>query len=331
MHQHQIVGSLAVVAAVFFACTRAPGLADDEAYGAHVMITGGSSGIGEELAFNYAERGAAVIVLAGRRGEMLNSVAGQCLEKATAKGFHFSDGQRRPPLEVHAVPTDFLLEDSWRTFLDTAKPLLKDRLDVLHLNHAWISTLDAYTSRDTEGVHDALSSMMQVTFKSLADTALGALSMLEAGRGRIIVTSSAAGVGPVAEQSGYSAAKHALHGFFASLRQDLLWHRSNVTVTMGVIGRIDTDGAATALKNKHKFVRSYPAADAADALIEGGLRRWREVVFPATQLKLASWFFGLLPAWYDAVVALSAHSHPCTDCPDWLKLWNCRDQLLELI
>ena len=59
------------------------------------------------------------------------------------------------------------------------------------------------------------------------------------------------GKGPVHKMAAYSASKHAIHGFFGSLRQDLMWHKSNVTITEAVIGRISTENANNALS---KFV-----------------------------------------------------------------------------
>ena len=49
----------------------------------------------------------------------------------------------------------------------------------------------------------------------------------------------------------YSASKHAIHGFFGSLRQDLMWHKSNVTITEAVIGRISTENANNALSGQY--------------------------------------------------------------------------------
>uniref|UniRef100_A0A7C9DQV4 11-beta-hydroxysteroid dehydrogenase n=1 Tax=Opuntia streptacantha TaxID=393608 RepID=A0A7C9DQV4_OPUST len=51
----------------------------EDVAGKVVIITGASSGIGEQLAYEYARRGAC-LVLAARRGKSLREVADMCLE-----------------------------------------------------------------------------------------------------------------------------------------------------------------------------------------------------------------------------------------------------------
>jgi short-subunit dehydrogenase len=69
---------------------------------------------------------------------------------------------------------------------------------------------------------------------------------LEASRGRLVVVSSAAGKLGLPRVAPYAATKHALHGFFDSLRHELREKASNVTVTMAVLGSIDTVSAKQA-------------------------------------------------------------------------------------
>ena len=57
-----------------------------------------------------------------------------------------------------------------------------------------------------------------------------ALPHLKKSRGRIVVVSSLAGLTGVPERTGYAATKHALFGFFESLRIEL--QGTGVTVTM---------------------------------------------------------------------------------------------------
>lgn len=47
----------------------------------------------------------------------------------------------------------------------------------------------------------------------------------------------------------YSSSKHALHGFFDSLRHDLINSGSAVSVTTAVLGSIDTESARTGTLN----------------------------------------------------------------------------------
>lgn len=70
-------------------------------------------------------------------------------------------------------------------------------------------------------------------------------SMLEGGGGYVLCTSSIVGVFGFPLRSAYSAAKHALHGFFESLRTEY-WDRG---IKVGIIigGRIDTPISMSAI------------------------------------------------------------------------------------
>ena len=71
-------------------------------------------------------------------------------------------------------------------------------------------------------------------------------SMLARGKGRFVVISSIVGVFGFPQRSAYSAAKHALHGFYESLRAEN--GRDGISVTMVCPGRILTNVSLHALK-----------------------------------------------------------------------------------
>ncbi len=70
-------------------------------------------------------------------------------------------------------------------------------------------------------------------------------SMLERGSGRIACISSVAGKYGSPMRSGYCGAKHAMHGFFDSLREEV--RDSGIGVTIAVPGAIRTDVSINAL------------------------------------------------------------------------------------
>ena len=69
--------------------------------------------------------------------------------------------------------------------------------------------------------------------------------MIEKGGGIMAVTSSFAGKFGFPLRSSYSASKHALHGFFETLR--LEYQKNNIRVTIACPGRINTDISIKAL------------------------------------------------------------------------------------
>ena len=77
---------------------------------------------------------------------------------------------------------------------------------------------------------------------------------MESTSGRVLVSSSGAGKGPVHKMAAYSASKHAIHGFFGSLHQDLMWRKSMLPT--GVIGRISTENANNALSGQYVVFES---------------------------------------------------------------------------
>ena len=78
---------------------------------------------------------------------------------------------------------------------------------------------------------------------SFMSLATAALPELEATGGAIVVVSSMAGKMGLPAVAAYSSSKHALHGFFDSLRHDLVNSRSNVSITTAILGSIDTESA----------------------------------------------------------------------------------------
>jgi NAD(P)-dependent dehydrogenase (short-subunit alcohol dehydrogenase family) len=90
------------------------------------------------------------------------------------------------------------------------------RLDVLVNNAGTV-----HRSLFEETGLDVYRKVMEVNFFGSVNCAKAALQYLKASRGLIVVTSSIAGVAPLYGRTGYAASKHALHGFFESLRCEL--------------------------------------------------------------------------------------------------------------
>jgi len=70
-------------------------------------------------------------------------------------------------------------------------------------------------------------------------------AMLERGRGQLVVISSVVGKFGTAHRSAYAASKHALHGFFDSLRAEV--HDDGLRVTLVCPGFVKTNIAHNAL------------------------------------------------------------------------------------
>lgn len=181
----------------------------DEFRGRVAVVTGASEGIGRAMALALARAGAR-LVLAARSEARLASLAAECAALGA---------------EALAVPTDVAEEAQCGALVEAALARFGG-IDVLIANAGatmW-SRLDELTDA---GV---LERLMRVNYLGAAWLTRRALPALERSRGRIVAVSSLAGLTGVPTRTGYAASKHAMFGFFDSLRIEL--EGSGVSVTV---------------------------------------------------------------------------------------------------
>jgi short-subunit dehydrogenase len=173
-----------------------------------VIITGASLGIGRELALQLAEQGAR-LTLAARNTDQLNQVAELCQQKGA---------------KAIVVTTDISQENQCQALIMKAIEEY-NQIDIL-INNAGIS----HTLRLDEMKSPVYAkSVMDVNFWGSIFCTYYALPYLKQSKGRIIVMNSGAGLFPTTPSSFYCASKHALAGFFDTLRMEI--EDSGVTVT----------------------------------------------------------------------------------------------------
>jgi short-subunit dehydrogenase len=182
-----------------------------------VVVTGASDGIGREMALQLAGQGA-WLALAARDGARLEAVAAECRAR----------GGR-----AVAVPTDVADEAQCRALIDRTVAEY-GRLDTL-VNNAGISMWARF---DEVTDLSPFQRMMQVNYFGSLYCTHAALPHLKKSRGRIVGVSSLTGRAGVPTRSGYAATKHAMAGFFDSLRIEL--EDDGVTVTMVYPGFVST-------------------------------------------------------------------------------------------
>lgn len=189
-----------------------------------VWITGASSGIGEALARELAPAGARLI-LSSRRAEVLETLRASL---PNAAGHHVL------PLDIGNGAT--LVE-----VLSLNRELL-EKVDVL-FNNAGISQ----RALMWEASPDSERQIMETNFFGATAVAKAVINgMLQRNSGAITVISSATGKFGFPLRSSYAASKHALHGYFESLRAEL--KGKNIQVTMVCPGRIKTNISFSALE-----------------------------------------------------------------------------------
>ncbi len=174
-----------------------------------VVVTGASSGIGHALALALAPQRPR-LVLAARDEARLEALAKTCRERGA---------------ETLVVPTDVAEHAQCARLIERTLTAF-GALDVL-VNNAGIGMLARFDELDDLAVYERL---MRVNYLACVHLTHHALPALVRARGRIVVIASLAGLTGVPTRTGYAASKHALFGFFDSLRIELLG--SGVTVTM---------------------------------------------------------------------------------------------------
>ena len=155
--------------------------------GQHVLVTGGSSGIGKACADRYRAEGATV---------------------------HVADLN---PTSSDELTLDVSDSDAWTALVESLPPL-----DVVHLN-AGITT-PGRTPIGTTGA--PLSDVTDEAYRAIVGANLDGVffgaravlpGMVERGRGHILVTASMAGLGGMPGDVAYTATKHAVVGLVKSL------------------------------------------------------------------------------------------------------------------
>lgn len=188
-----------------------------------VWITGASSGIGKGLVKSFNQQGAKVI-LSSRKEPALNEVISE---------FNLdTDTNKVLPLDLEDIPS---LEEKTKQAL-----ALFGRIDVM-IHNGGISQRSKVLETKFE-VYQRLMSINYLSYVAITKYLLP--SMIENGGGQFVVVSSLTGKFGTPLRSGYAASKHALHGFFDSLRAEL--SDKGIKVLMCCPGFINTNVSVNA-------------------------------------------------------------------------------------
>ena len=254
-----------------------------------VIITGASTGIGEELAYRMAKQGAH-LVLTARRLDELNRVADHARSLGAENG-----------TKVITVSADVAKADECKSIIDAAVAGF-GRIDTLICNAGMTMWAKFADLKDIT----VLERIMQVNYMGAVYCTHHALPHLLASKGRIVGIASLTGLVGVPTRTGYAASKHAMRGFFDSLRIELA--ESNVSVTMIYPGFVATGIRENATGADGKPARIDPvnkdnvmSVDECATLILRAIEaRQREVVM-TLKAKIGQWVRLIAPAVTDAM------------------------------
>jgi short-subunit dehydrogenase len=251
-----------------------------------VIITGASSGIGKSLAFEFARRGAN-LVLGARQYVTLCQVT--------------DDLQKQYPIKAVAVKCDVTVEDDCAQLVKQAL-LTFGKIDVL-INNAGISMRALFNDTDV----NVLKSLMDVNFWGAVYCTKHALPEILKTQGSVVGVSSIAGYKGLPGRTGYSASKFAMNGFLDALRVENL--KTGVHVMTACPGFTASNIRNTALNKEGNQQgessldeQKMMSADEVAKRIADGVENRSRTLIMTTQGKLTVFLSKFLPAFLDKMV-----------------------------
>ncbi|MCG9748685.1 SDR family oxidoreductase [Shewanella sp. Isolate8] len=251
-----------------------------------VIITGASEGIGRALAKAMAPLGCR-LVLTARSQARLHSLQQELSSIASV-----------PPLVVPADVTD---ADACQGLIDTCVAHF-GRLDIL-VNNAGMTMWSRFEDLEDLAI---LERVMRVNYLAPAMLTHYSLPYLKASRGQIVVVASVAGLTGVPTRSGYSASKHAVMGFFDSLRIELAEHDVAVThicpdFVVSEIHKRALDGKGKPLgKSPMQEAKIITAEQCAQMMLPAIVGRKR-LLITSLRGRLGRWFKIVAPGLIDKI------------------------------
>ncbi|GAB6021349.1 hypothetical protein CHUAL_003959 [Chamberlinius hualienensis] len=255
--------------------------------GKKIVITGASSGVGEQLAYHYAQMGAQLI-LAARRQTLLNQVAQKCRQLGAKK--------------VDLLMGDLTIEETQNNLTKLARKTFGGEINQLLLCHG---TYGANRWSGSEADLNRLKNTMSTNFVSFVDLTSKLFAQLNKAKGNIGVISGLAGLVPMPLLSDLSASQAAQQRFFSSLRQELMENSNNnnntVTVTTIILGLIKTDKSTPIYEKWFSWLNllaSTSAEGAAQAIAKGVTDGVDQVFYPF-QARIQRYFFDIYQEVYE--------------------------------
>lgn len=238
--------------------------------GRTVVVTGAAGGLGRSLCLRFGAAGARVAAL-DRDAAGLQVLAGEM----AARG-------HRVLTQLCDVTDAAACDAAMRTVSETL-----GRIAVL-VNNAGIAHRSAFAQTRAE----VIRRVMDVNFFGAVHCTQAALPDLRAARGLVIAISSVAGFSPLIGRTGYAASKHALHGFFDSLRAELADDGVEVLLVCPSFIATGIDGAALGgdglpAGRPRQTTGAQATPDAAAQAIFRAASRGRRLLLPGATARIA--------------------------------------------
>lgn len=256
-----------------------------------IIITGASEGIGRALCLELATQ-KPKLVLAARNEERLSGLKNEL----AAKG-----------VTALVVPTDVGDEGACKRLIERTVEEFGG-VDVLVNNAGFTMWTNFEDIRDTS----IFERIMRVNYLGSVWCAYYALPYLKKSQGRVVCVSSLAGFSPAPTHTAYAGSKHAMFGFFDTLRAEL--SGTGVTVTMVAPDFILTKIHKRALDRDGKPLgespvpeSKYASAQKCAAMMVRAMERRQRLLITSSRARLARWLKLIVPGLVDKVSAKVMH------------------------
>jgi short-subunit dehydrogenase len=252
--------------------------------GKTVLITGASEGIGRALALELASEGSQLF-LSARNAARLEETAQECRARgATAATFA---GDVASSADCSACVAQAIERFGG--------------LDVL-VNNAGITMWARFDAVSDFSVYERL---LAVNYLGAVHMTAAALPHLKRSRGLIVAIASIAGLTGVPERTGYAASKHAMVGFFESLRIELQDSGVDVTIVapdfvVSEIHRRATGADGRPLGQTPMQEGRIMSAARCAQLIAAAMRRRQRLLITSARGRLGRWARLIVPRLVDA-------------------------------
>ncbi len=250
-----------------------------------VIITGGSSGIGEACAVAFGRAGAKVVVT-GRNAAKLEDVS-QRLAKEN--------------IQHITLTADVSIEQDNKTLVEKTIQQF-GKIDVL-VNNAGISMRALFEDLDL----NVFQKVMDINFYGTVYATKYCLPHILVTKGSIVGVSSINGYRGTPARTAYTASKYAMQGFLESLRTEVMKRGVHVLVacpgfTSSNIrnAALTADGSVQG-ESPREEEKMMSADEVADAILKATRKRKRDIIL-TTQGKLAVFLNKWMPGMMDNIV-----------------------------
>jgi NAD(P)-dependent dehydrogenase (short-subunit alcohol dehydrogenase family) len=251
-----------------------------------VVVTGAASGIGNAICRRFGRDGSRIGLL-----DMDKTAVQAAADKLNAAG-----------VDAVGIPCDVVNENDCHSAVNEIIDLFGG-IDIL-VNNAGITQRSAFVETQIS----VYRRVMEVNFFGSLHCTKAAIDSLVERKGNIIVIESLAGIAPLLGRTGYCASKHALHGFFTSLRSEI--RSSGVNIMLVCPGFVETrlqtralggDGRVTT--HPQSVVGKPVSPESVAEEIHKGLLKKKQLLVLTSVGKLAYWINRFAPRLYERMMA----------------------------